>query len=163
MERTVAETNEPSLCENADLFVIPDGSSDNEERFTIKPSERLIFSFPNFGDDMLRIQNSSCKIQLPSFPIDRPWLPPRALFIIGKIRRGPVEESELTALFDLVANQATEHFKIQIGKFVASTLDGRIVEVSDSRLGLLKKLQGRNFTEQIFVWKAGSKSFSGRL
>jgi len=113
-------------------------------------------------DSNLKIGNSLCKIELPEFPVDRPWLPQRAVMIIDKLRKGPVSEKELMTLMELVAGQATTHFQLQCGKFVALTFSGRIAEVSDTRIGLLKKIQGRKFAEEIFVWKVGFDSFSGR-
>ncbi len=110
----------------------------------------------------LKIEGSLCNIQLPEFPTDRPWLPQKALVILEKLRKGPVSEKELVTLMDLVAEQATTHFQLQLGKFVASTFFGRVVDVSDTRVGLLKKIQSRVFTEEIFVWRAGFPSFSGR-
>jgi hypothetical protein len=113
-------------------------------------------------DSKLKIGNSNCKIELPEFPIDRPWLPQRATIIIDKLRKGPVSEKELMTLMELVAGQATNHFQLQCGKFVALTFSGRIAEVSETRIGLLKKIQGRKFAEEVFVWKVGFDSFSGR-
>jgi hypothetical protein len=139
-----------------------DQSIPNPERapvtITTKIEQERIIS----RDDELKIENPFCRIKLPEFPIDRPWLPQQALTIIDKIRKGPVSEKQLLTLMDLVAEQATAHFQLQRGKFVASTFLGRIVEVSDTRVGLLKKIQNRTFTEEIFVWRAGFSSFSGR-
>ena len=116
----------------------------------------------SWDDDKLKIGNSHCKIELPEFPIDRPWLPQRAVIIIDKLRKGPVSEKELMTLMELIASQTTTHFQLQCGKFVALTFSGRVAEVSDTRIGLLKKIQGRKFAEEIFVWKVGFDSFSGR-
>jgi hypothetical protein len=113
-------------------------------------------------DNELKIESPLCKVKLPEFPINRPWLPQQALTIIDKIRKGPVSEKQLLVLMDIVAEQAADHFQIQAGKFVASTFLGKIVEVAETRVGLLKKIQSRPFTEEIFVWRAGFKSFSGR-
>ena len=113
-------------------------------------------------DSKLKIGNSPCKIELPEFPIDRPWLPQRAVIIIDKLRKGPVSEKELMTLMELIASQAARHFQLERGKFVALTFSGRITEVSETRIGLLKKIQGRQFAEEIFVWKVGFDSFSGR-
>jgi hypothetical protein len=63
----------------------------------------------------------------------------------------------------LVAERASIHFQLSEGKFVAMTFDGQIVETSDTRIGLLKKIQGQRYREQIFVWKVDSDAFSGRL
>jgi len=113
-------------------------------------------------DRELRIENCLDKIKPAGFPIERPWLPQQALRILNKLRKGPIAEKELITLMELVASQATAHFQLEEGRFVALTVLGQIVEVSDTRVGLLKKIQGRKFPEQIFVWRVGFDSFSGR-
>lgn len=111
----------------------------------------------------LWIGDSQCRLNLPEFPIDRPWLPPKALSIIDKINKGSISENDATSLMQLVADQVIDHFKLQSGKYFASTLLGHIVEIADTHLELLKKLQGQTFEGEIFVWKVGADSFSGRL
>jgi hypothetical protein len=90
-------------------------------------------------------------------------LPQKALKIIEKIKKGPISENELISLMNLVSDEATTHFQLQPGKFVASTFSGRIVEASDTRVDLLSKIQTRTYDEEIFVWRVGATSFSGRL
>ena len=63
----------------------------------------------------------------------------------------------------LIADRVIDHFKLQSGKFIASTFSGRIVETANTRIDLLKKIQGQTFEEEIFVWRVGADSFSGRL
>ena len=111
----------------------------------------------------LKIGDSKCKLTLPVFPIDRPWLPQKALAIIDRIKKGPISEGDVTTLMQLVADQVINHFHLQSGKYFASTLYGRIVEAANTHLELLKKLQGQTFEEEIFVWRVGADSFSGRL
>lgn len=111
----------------------------------------------------LRVENPLDKIRPPEFPVDRPWLPKQAHEILEKLEKGPIAEKELITLMDLVADRATEHFQLKFGKFVALTFLGRIVEVSDTRIGLLKKIQSRKSAEEIFVWRVGFDSFSGRI
>ena len=113
-------------------------------------------------DVRLRIEDSVNRIDLPELPIDRPWLPEEALRLVERVKKGPVSEKLLLSLMDMVAEEATDYFQFEHGKFVASTLLGRIIEVSDTRVDLLKKIQGRSLAEQIFVWRAGYDSFSGR-
>lgn len=154
--------NEVSICEtsfNSPIFD-QEGTPSPEQQLMTKPMVDL--EWISSEDDGLKIENSTCKIKLPEFPIDRPWLPQKALKIIGKIRKGQISENELITLMESVADQATTHFKLQSGKFVALTFFGQIVEVSDTRVGLLKKIQGSRFEEEIFVWRVGSNSFSGR-
>jgi len=103
------------------------------------------------------------KIRPSGFSYNCPWLPPNVLKLLNKARKGPLSEKELIGLMGSVAERASTHFQLSEGKFVAMTFLGRIVEISDTRVGLLKKLQGRLYPEQIFVWRTGSNAFSGRL
>jgi hypothetical protein len=104
-----------------------------------------------------------CKVTFPKFSIDRPWLPLKAKAIIEKLKKGPISESDATTLMQMVADQVTSHFNLKFGKFVASTLTGRIVETANTRIELLQKIQGQTFNEEIFVWTVGADAFSGRL
>lgn len=155
--RAVTYEGEPIECEPSLNSSI--SSLERTLIVTTKIEQERIIS----EDNELKIEESLSKIKLPEFPIDKPWLPQQALTIIDNIRKGPVSEEQLLTLMDLVAEQATAHFQLKHGKFVASTFLGRIVEVSDTRIGLLKKIQSRTFTEEIFVWRAGFSSFSGRI
>jgi hypothetical protein len=139
-----------------------DGFFSTPEESPVKITTRIEQEETVSVDNELKIGNSLCKIRLPGFPINRPWLPQQALVIIDKIRKGPISEKQLLVLMDIVAEQAADHFKIQPGKFVASTFLGRIVDISDTRVGLLKRIQSLSLNEEIFVWRAGFKSFSGR-
>jgi hypothetical protein len=105
----------------------------------------------------------SNKIESIGFSYNKPWLPPSALKLLNKLKRGPLAGKEFITLIKIVAERATSHFQLEEGKFVAMTFYGQIIEVSDSRVGILKKLQSRRFKEQIFLWKIGSNAFSGRL
>ena len=126
----------------------------------IKPEYQIELSAE---DSSLKVGDSECKITLPIFPIERPWLPPKAIGILEKIKKGSISESDATTLMQIVADQATEHFHLECGKFIASTFLGRIVETGNSRTDLLKKIQGQPFKEELFVWRVGADSFSGRL
>lgn len=88
-----------------------------------------------------------------------PWLPPRVKKLLEK---GPRTERDLVGLMKMIAERASIYFELSEGKLVAMTFHGQVVEVSDTRVGLLKKIQGRKYREQIFVWKIGSDAFSGR-
>ena len=125
---------------------------------TIESASRIISL-----DRELRVGNQLGKIEPPEFPVDRPWLPQQALKILNKLTKEPIAEKELIRLMDLVADRAIDHFQLKEGGFVALTFLGRIVEVSDTRIGLLREIQGHKFTEEIFVWRVGFRSFSGRL
>lgn len=154
--------NDTSICEPSFFSPIADQEEDTlEQKLTEGPVVEL--EWPVSEDEHLKIENSLCKIKLPEFPIDRPWLPQEALKIIDRIRKGVISENELVTLMGLVADQAAAHFQLQPGKFVASTFFGKIVEVSDTRVGLLKKIQNRTFKEEVFVWRANFPSFSGRI
>jgi hypothetical protein len=146
-------TPEDVSCKCEPLFDSPtvnyEGSQKAEDGDALSPTDN-------------QLKTESCKIELPEFPIDRPWLPIPAVRIIDKLKKGPILEKELLTLMDIVAAQTIAHFQLQEGKFVALTYYGRIVEISETRIGLLKKIQDRKFTEEIFVWKVGSDTFSGR-
>jgi len=115
------------------------------------------------GDGPLQLKDLPEKIEPIGFPVNIPWLPPNTVKLLNKSKKGPITEKELVTLMEMVAERASEHFQLDVGKFVAITFHGRVVEVSDTRVGLLKKLQSRKHPEQIFVWRIGSNAFSGRL
>jgi hypothetical protein len=95
---------------------------------------------------------------------NRPWLPPEAIRLLSKLRmQKQLSPSELTNLMDIIARRTIDHFKLTQGKFVAITLSGKIVELANTKLELLKKIQGVSYPEEVFVWKVGCDSFSGRL
>lgn len=103
------------------------------------------------------------KIQSTGFSFNNPWLPANAFKLLNKLKKAVITEKELVSLMRLVAERASVHFQLTEGKFFAATFYGRIVEISDTRVGLLKKIQGRNYGESIFVWRVGSNAFSGRI
>lgn len=114
-------------------------------------------------DRGLWLEEPSPKIETAGFSPNYPWLPPTALRLLDRLKSNPINQKELVSLMEIVADRATEHFQLTQGKFVALTFYGRVVEVSDTRVGLLKSLQGRKFSEQTFVWRIGFKAFSGRV
>lgn len=103
------------------------------------------------------------KIEHEVFSFNRPWLQPAILRLLEKTRKGSTKEEELIMLMQMVAERASEHFRLEEGKFVAMTFHGRIVEISDTRVGLLKKMQGRKYEEQVFLWRIGFNAFGGRI
>jgi hypothetical protein len=114
------------------------------------------------GDHPFRWKEAQ-RIEPKEFLFDIPWLPPNVIKLLNKSKRGPITEKEMVTLMELVAERASEHFQLEKGKYVAMTFYGRIAEVSDTRVGLLKKLQSRKYPAQIFVWRIGYNAFSGRL
>jgi hypothetical protein len=102
-------------------------------------------------------------IKPSGFPLNYPWLPPNVSKLLKKSKHSPLSEREFVTLMDHVAQRASVHFRLSAGSYAAMTFGGRVVEVSDTRIDLLKKLQGRKFEEQIFVWRIGSDAFSGRI
>lgn len=117
----------------------------------------------SLGDGPFQVKDHLDKIEFMGFLFNRPWLPSKALKFLNKLRKGPVSEKELVRLMELVAERASEHFELTKGKFVAMTFHGQIVEVSETRTGLLKKIQGQEFRDEIFVWRIGFDAFSGRI
>lgn len=114
-------------------------------------------------DRGLQVKEPSPKIETTGFSPNYPWLPPTALRLLDRLKSNPINQKELVSLMEIVADRSAEHFQLTQGKFVAFTFYGRVVEVSDTRVGLLKSLQGRKFSEQTFVWRIGFKAFSGRI
>lgn len=115
------------------------------------------------GDRRTDLKEYPTNVEPSGFAINRPWLPPKALGLLNKLKKGPITERQLVILMELIGERASEHFQLRKGKFVAMTFHGRVVEVADTRVSLLKKTQVRKYREQIFVWRAGYKAFSGRL
>lgn len=141
-----------------------------QERDEFKKKERLgletiIDSESLFSpvSEQFQLKHYSDKIDSPGFLLNTPWLPPNAHKLLNKLKKGPITEGDLVRLMELVAERAAEHFRLDKGKFVAMTLYGRVVEVSDTRTDLLKKIQSRKYKEQIFVWRVGFDFFSGRI
>jgi len=110
-------------------------------------------------------------IQLRTFPVKLvefgsftgPWLPQNALKLLQKSKTQQLSEKEAVKLIDIVAERAIDHYQLPKGKFVAITLSGKIAELADTKLELLKRAQRGIYSEQIFLWKVGSNSFSGRI
>jgi hypothetical protein len=141
-----------------------------QERDEFKKKERLGLetiidsgSWFSPASGQLQLKDYSNKIESSGFLFNTPWLPPNAHKLLNKLKKGPITEGELVRLMELVAERAFEHFRLDKGKFVAMTLYGRVVEVSNTRTDLLKKIQSRKYKEQIFVWRVGFDSFSGRI
>jgi len=114
------------------------------------------------GDRPLQLKDHHDKIEFTGFIFNNPWLPSNAFKLLNKLKKASITEKELVRLMELVAERASVHFQLAEGKFIAMTFRGQIIEVSDTRVGLLKKIQGRKYREQIFVWRIGSNAFSGR-
>jgi hypothetical protein len=115
------------------------------------------------GDRRTDFEEYPTHVEPVGFPINRPWIPPKALELLDKLKKGPITERQLVMLMELVGKRASEHFQLRKGKFVAMTFRGRVVEVADTRVSLLKKIQGQKYREQVFVWRSGYKAFSGRI
>lgn len=92
-----------------------------------------------------------------------PWLPPETLKLLQKSKTQQLSEQEVVKLMDMVAERSIDHFQLPKGKFVAITFSGQIAELADTKIELLKRVQGGRYSEQIFLWKVGSDSFSGRI
>jgi hypothetical protein len=112
---------------------------------------------------MLEVHDGFEKVRPTRFSFTRPWLPQKARQLLSKSKRGPLTQEELVTVMKLVREQATVHFRLDEGKYVAMTFYGRVVEVSETRVGLLKKLQDLKPKEQVFLCRVGFSAFSGRL
>lgn len=89
-----------------------------------------------------------------------PWLSPD-IDLLRKIKGRALSEQEAVRLMSALADRASEHYDLRRGEFVAITFSGKIVDVADTKIDLLKKVQGKRYSEQIFVWEVGSESFTG--
>jgi hypothetical protein len=110
-------------------------------------------------------------IQLRTFPVKLeefgsftgPWLPPNVLRLLKKSKVQQLSEKEAVKLMDILAQRAIDHFQLPAGKFAAITFSGKIAELADTKLELLKRVQHGKYSEQVFLCKVGSNSFSGRI
>ncbi len=135
-----------------------------ERQHLLKPDLSIATGHRPFLEDRpLRLRNHRDKIEFTDFHFNNPWLPPEALRLLNKLKKAPIRERELVRLMELVAERSSVHFQLSKEKFVAMTFHGQIVEASDTRIGLLRKIQGRKYQEEIFVWRIGSSTFSGRI
>jgi hypothetical protein len=161
----IEEFEEPSLFVGGSL--VPSTAMDREDnmqkrRLRLDVTINANDVFPQ-RKHMLELHDGFEKIRPARFSFTHPWLPQKARDLLNKSKRGPLTQKELIALMKLVSEQATVHFQLDEGKYVAMTFYGRIVEVSETRVGLLKKLQNLKPKEQVFLWRIGFNAFSGRL
>jgi len=161
----IEEFEEPMLFVEGSL--VPSTAMDREDnlqkaRLRLDVSINTSDVFPQ-RNHMLELHDGFEKIRPARFSFTHPWLPQKARELLSKSKRGPLTQKELITLMKLVSEQATVHFRLDEGKYVAMTFYGRIVEVSETRVGLLKKLQDLKPKEQVFLWRIGFSAFSGRL
>ena len=90
-----------------------------------------------------------------------PYFPPKVTRVIEIGNKRTLNEKEFSRLIENIADISIKFYNIRDGKYIAVGFNGRIIDVADSRLDLLSKLQGKKFQTQVFVWKAGSDVFSG--
>ena len=156
-ELTTVETEAPAHLRIED--------SEEESRFQpilhhepeISPRINLTLESLTTLLDAIKVRNGGVEA------FSRPWLPPSVKKLLEKAKKTRLSTSELIRLMETIADRTIEHFDLPSGMFAAITFSGKIVEVADKRLGLLKKIHGRKYQEQIFVWRIGSETFSGRI
>ena len=90
-----------------------------------------------------------------------PYFPPKVTSLIEKGMKRTLTEKEFSRLIENIADISIKFYNIRDGKYLAIGFNGRILDVADSQLDLLSKLQGKKFQTQVFVWRAGSEMFSG--
>jgi hypothetical protein len=93
--------------------------------FSVDPQGRAILE-----DHPPQLKSEYKKIESTGFLFNYPWLPPNALKLLNKAKKGPLTEKELVILMDVVADRATVHFQLSPRKFAAITFNGRVVELS---------------------------------
>lgn len=156
-EATTVETTMPQQLQPED--------SEERSRFQpilqyepeITPQIEMTPASPTTALDTMKVRNGGVE----SFT--GPWLPPRAKKLLAKANAASLSTSELIRLMEMIANRSIAYFDLPPGKFAAITFSGKIVELTDTKLDLLRKIQGVKYPEQIFVWNVGSDSFSGRI
>lgn len=137
-------------------------TEDSEEEF---PFEPIVQYRPEIGSQV-EIPFSGVTYErriVESGTFIGPWLPSRAKKLREKAKRTRVSPSELVRLMGIIADRAIEHFNLPPRKFAAITFSGKIAELADTKMDLLSKIQGIKYHEEIFLWKVGSRSFSGRV
>jgi len=90
-----------------------------------------------------------------------PWLSKSILDLLEKMKRYTINEQEAVRLMRDLAERASEHYDLKPCQFAAITLSGKIADLADTKIELLKKVQGKRYREQIFLWEVGSESFTG--
>jgi len=121
------------------------------------PPIEVTLPSPATSLDAIRVRNGGVET------FTGPWLPPRVRNLLAKAKKARLSTSELIRLMETIADRSIEHFDLPSGAFAAITFSGKIVELTDTKMKLLRKIQGTKYPEQIFVWKVGSDSFSGRI
>lgn len=126
---------------------------DTESVFGIRPrvQDRIPFSFQELAE----------KLELGFESPPKPWLPPEIQKKIDKMKRKPLGREEMVEFIENIADISADFYNVSPGKFIAVKFDGRIVESADTQIGLLLKIQGKNFEIPVFVWEVGAESFSG--
>lgn len=162
MSYTTSNLNYPT---DEQLILPP--KSDLRKQYNIEPIPlyepadidgiRISPSSPAASPEALRIRANENDF------LSRPWLPPKVKNLLQRLRRGRISEPKLIELMEIVADRVIEHFDLPDGKFAAITVTGKIVEITDNKLDLLRRIQGVNYPELVFLWKVGSASFSGRI
>lgn len=139
--------------------------SEEESRFQpILHHEPDISSHLNLIPESLSTQLDAIKVRNGGVEaFSRPWLPPSVKKLLEKAKKARLSTSEMIRLMETIADRTIEHFDLPAGMFAAITFSGKITEVADKRLDLLKKIHGRKYEEEIFVWRIGSETFSGRI
>jgi len=101
------------------------------------------------------------KIRLGFKSPPKPWLPPRLLQKMDKMKKTPLRSKEMVDLIESIAKISIDFYQVRSGSFIAIRFDGRIAESADTEIDLLLKIQGKEFDVPVFVWQVGSESFSG--
>ena len=91
----------------------------------------------------------------------KPWLPPRLLQKLDKMKKTSLRNKEMVDLIESIAKISKDFYQVRPRSFIAIRFDGRIAESADTEIDLLLKIQGKEFDIPVFVWQVGSKSFSG--
>lgn len=138
---------------------------------TLEPQSRMI-SKPKFGssgEDISKTEptredvpfSSEQRLHLGFNRSPGPWLPPRLIQKLDSLRRMQPKRKEMVELIEEIAKISIDFYQVKSGTFIAMKFDGRIVDSSDTQIGLLLRIQGKKFDTPVIVWEVGSESFSG--
>lgn len=130
------------------------------------PKAKLTFGIDDFltepdWEDRLPFTYEEEELDLGFNRPPKPWLSPRLIQKLEKMKRTGLKRGEMVDLIETIAKISVDFYQIRPGTFIAVKFDGRIVESTDNEIDLLLKIQGKKFDIPVFVWQVGSESFSG--
>lgn len=138
----------------------------SESQPRMVPKAKLTFGIADFltdpdWEDRLPFPYEQEQLDLGFNRPPKPWLSPRLIQKLEKMKKTGLKRGEMVDLIETIAKISVDFYQIRPRMFIAVKFDGRIVESADNEIDLLLKVQGKKFDIPVFVWQAGSESFSG--